>query len=105
MAKCKSSPTSPRCFKVHCSLNLFFATFFSNWICYGSCWCFFQPFLHTWMLIAAPFKHLAFKLLLPFSPIFVWVYPNNVHLSSLCFCYSQSKVLHLTLCDGTCWKF
>jgi hypothetical protein len=28
MAECKTSPTFPHHFKVHCSLNLFFAVFF-----------------------------------------------------------------------------
>lgn len=28
MVECKASPTSPHHFKVHCSSNLFFATFF-----------------------------------------------------------------------------
>lgn len=39
----------------------------------------FQLFLHTWMLIIAPFKHFGFKLLPPFSPIFAQVQPSNVH--------------------------
>jgi len=104
MVKCKTSPTSPHHFKVHCSLNLFLLFFFEpNSFC-NLLMLLFSFSCTLGMLIIVPFEHLDLKLLPLFSPIFAQMQPNNVHSWSLCFCYNQSKVFHLTFYGGICWE-
>ncbi len=104
MVKCRASPTSLHHFKVHCSLNVFFVIFLPIELIFWPVDASFQLFLHTWMLITTLFKHFSLKLLPPFSPIFAQMQPSNVHSWSLYFCYSQSKVFHLTFYRGICWE-
>ncbi len=105
MAKCKSSSTF---FHIdlrsiaHWTFSLIL--FFQIEFIFSPINPIFQPLLPIWILIAPPFEHFVLKLLPPFLPIFAQVQPRNVHLSSWCFSCSWSRVLHLTLGNGTSWE-